>query len=230
LIEVADSRRSVELIAAVCSLSDWENICRQAGVEQAILRYGDGNLLLRGLFLETDSDWEGAISEAPVVKDVVFQVTESIYAAYLDYLGDNPDAEWQELAGLAAFGISMSVPHDYQPLLDHCGSPIVGLQEACLSIERQLQHEGSTLLTRAIGYAIQRERLKDIGEVETAERLERRGAALTEFSACVGRSTPDTFARAEFETWLELGVNEGELVAIQYLADEFGIDCELAAL
>jgi hypothetical protein len=229
LIKAVESQKSVELMTAVCSSRDWKSVCRQADLERAIERYANGNLLLRGLFLDADSDWPTAISEAPVVKDAVFSVTESIHSAYLDYLSDHPRAEWQEAAAVAAFAISMAMPHSYQALLDHCTVPGDGYREACLRIERQFQHEGNTLLTRAVGYAIERERLKTAGELQAAGRSEERAAALQELSACVGRSGPQTLSRTEFETWLDLGVDQGEQAAVRYLASEYDAECDLAA-
>ena len=205
---------ALQWLAWACVAGDVEAFCRRTGLDGAIVRHDDANLVSRLHLAE-----EGGLSELLLDSEpggiYWAEAIETLFEAL------SRDPATRDLSAFQRFGGSFTIPMMNMPPMHGLHEECTGsqradpeLRAACIELARSWAMDGKTLLLQNSGRSIRSELAEQAGRDEEAERM--RAEALFEQArmSCFAGHADDyfrTISREQAEALLELA--EQELVA-----------------
>lgn len=232
-IETTTDGAALAWLASSCASAGIADFCIGAGLDDAIVRHDEANLLSRGaLYPDPDAETrKRLIVEAESTENHTSELTVIWYEA----LKNGPGAESLKTSHdtlVGAFSISMAyaVP-GYQILTTTCGEETTfgtDLDSACTQLIDELALNAKTLIDKSIGLAVKAKRTEARGDHELASQLEQRNVYENARSSCISRKF-ESMLKSGRETvaheYMELLGEHGELEAQSRFAERHEIDC-----
>lgn len=219
---------ALQWLGWACSAGDIEAFCRQAGLDSAIVRHDEANLVSRLSLAEEDGLRELVLDSKPG-RYYVAEAIETLFQAL------SLDPATRGLAAYHRVGGSVAIPMmnvlPMHGLAEECTGPQRAdpeLRAACIELAGSWAAEGNALLLRSIGWSIRRELAAQAGRDEEAARM--RAAALFEQAqiSCFATHAEDhflTISDEQAEEWIGLVKAHGEDGAYRKLGKRLGADC-----
>lgn len=228
LIETADTPLARALLAQLCVAESIQSDCIRNGLDDAIVRYDDAELLAR-LTLTENHDTER-------LRDVIVEAQklderQMDHALLLLELMETHGEFTAAQAPLAPLTFSVNLAPPFSLFFKVCGSPSPDdpeLDEACDQNVARMMEEGTSMMINSIGSAVSAQRRMAKGDPDAQALHDQWRASLREIAECGSPQINDFMVSADsqllreyFEHWRQ----HGESSAWSKLAELVGVDC-----
>lgn len=225
----SENHDTLAVIALTCLNAELLEVCRDAGLDQALVDHAQGNLLLRAWLFEDESAWTDTIRETSIVQDVTHRIAKTINDALLAYLAINSSNDLAKHAGEQAMAIAMAAPVPLNEIVEVCKSTSASLEGACMQALETMTVPQNSVITRVTGMKAQEERLIAAGNDDQALALVKDREQLWSRFSCLQYELPDNLDERlngrQIKRFIDTAAAQGELAALETLASAFNLQC-----
>jgi hypothetical protein len=218
---------ALQWLAAACAAGEVEEFCRKAGLDAAIVRHDQGNLVSRVGLADDDAVAELLLESDPGRHYWAEAVETAYRAARIDpAMRDLPT---RDVFGLTVFPAPVPAVSGISGVCTRPAPAEPALHAACTRLARTWSHgQRSTLLLRNVGRAISRELAEQSGLEDEARRINAEQLFESAQLSCFAEAAEDylmTMDHAEIEEWIGLLKTHGEFGTYRELGERLGADC-----